>query len=84
MARNRRNLSGFRLASRAGICSTSHMKTALVPLVILACATISAYAADPFEIPSFVKELDQLDKVMSDAAKENKGVTFLLMQSGST
>ena len=40
--------------------------------------------AEPFVPPSFVKELKDLEKVKVDAAKENKGITFLLMEPGST
>ncbi|MDB4662432.1 hypothetical protein OAE61_02235 [Verrucomicrobiales bacterium] len=45
---------------------------------------VSLFAADPFVAPSFVKELEDLEKVQKKAIKENKAVTFLLMEPGST
>tara|TARA_R110000850_G_scaffold60760_3_gene139220 strand:+ start:1077 stop:1253 length:177 start_codon:yes stop_codon:yes gene_type:complete len=52
----------------------------------LACliGVTSLHAADPFVVPSFLKELTELDEVMSEAAQANKGVTFMLMAPGST
>tara|TARA_R110002096_G_scaffold27577_1_gene84182 strand:- start:1316 stop:1516 length:201 start_codon:yes stop_codon:yes gene_type:complete len=44
----------------------------------------SLHAAEAYKVPSFLKELDDLDEVMSEAAQTNKGVTFLLMSPGST
>lgn len=44
----------------------------------------SLSAAEAFKTPSFVKELEDLDKVIKKATEENKGVTFLLMEPGST
>ena len=40
--------------------------------------------AEPFVAPSFVEELKDLEKIKVEAAKENKGITFLLMEPGST
>ncbi len=45
---------------------------------------VSIQAADPFVAPDFVKELDALSEVKKKATKDNKGVTFLLMEPGST
>lgn len=57
--------------------------TWIAGLALLAGFTI-ANASEPFEAPSFVKELEDLDEVRADAASANKGVTFLLMEPGST
>lgn len=42
------------------------------------------HAADPFVAPDFVKELEDLPEVIEEANVKNKGVTFLLMEPGST
>jgi len=59
------------------------MKATLTLLAgVFACAAL--HAAEPFEAPSFVKELEDLDDVITTASSENKGITFLLMEPGST
>ncbi len=42
------------------------------------------HAAEPFVAPDFVKELEDLPEVVERANVENKGITFLLMEPGST
>ena len=54
----------------------------LAGLIVLGLSFLNG--AEPFVAPSFVKELKDLEKVKADAAKENKGITFLLMEPGST
>ncbi|MDF1858993.1 MAG: hypothetical protein P1U87_02195 [Verrucomicrobiales bacterium] len=60
------------------------MKKFLLPLLGCFVAAGSLSAAEAFKTPSFVKELEDLDKVIRKATEENKGVTFLLMEPGST
>ncbi len=52
--------------------------------VIVATSFLSLHSADKFEVPDFIKELDDLSEVMEDAAVANKGITFLLMDPDST
>ena len=69
------------------VIGSSIMKTATLLVGLLGATllgTSALHAADPFVVPSFVKELEDLDEVMSDAARERKGITFLLMEPGST
>ena len=40
--------------------------------------------ADKYDVPEFVKELEDLSEVMEVAATSNKGITFLLMDPDST
>ncbi|NNE91622.1 MAG: hypothetical protein HKN23_08245 [Verrucomicrobiales bacterium] len=45
------------------------------------------HAAEPLQVPDFVRFLDKMENlegVKAEAAKENKGVMFLLMEPGST
>ncbi|MGY8639627.1 MAG: hypothetical protein ACKVJU_00885 [Verrucomicrobiales bacterium] len=58
------------------------MKTRILVGCLFGAASL--FAAEQFVAPSFVKELDQLEKIQKKAAKENKAVTFLLMEPGST
>ena len=44
----------------------------------------SLQGADKYDIPEFVKELEDLSEVMEVAATSNKGITFLLMDPDST
>ncbi len=68
-----------------GVSSESiGMKLRLLSVAVVLIAAISARAADPFVLPSHVKELEDLDKAISKAEKEQKGITFLLMEPGST
>jgi hypothetical protein len=60
------------------------MKKFLLPLFGCLALVGSLSAAEAFKTPSFVKELEDLDKVIKKATEENKGVTFLLMEPGST
>lgn len=41
-------------------------------------------AAELIKLPSLVKPLTRLESVMSDAAKEHKAISFLLMDDTST
>ena len=45
------------------------------------------HAAEPLIVPDFVifyEDLENLDGVKKEAKKENKAITFLLMEPGST
>ena len=57
------------------------MKTVIL---FLALGTSAGMAAELIKLPSLVKPLTRMEQVMSDAAKENKGVTFLQMDPTST
>ena len=61
------------------------MKT-LPSLICLAAiaAAFPSFAAEPFKAPDFVKEFKDLKQAQKEAADSNKGVTFLLMEPGST
>lgn len=61
------------------------MKTvaSLICLAVIAAA-LPAFAAEPFKAPDFVKEFKDLKQAQKEAADSNKGVTFLLMEPGST
>ena len=54
--------------------------------MLLGClwAAASLQAAEPFVAPSFVKELKDLEQAKKEAADSHKGITFLLMEPGST
>lgn len=41
-------------------------------------------ASDPLVVPSFVKNFEQLDLAKQEAAEGKKGLSFLLMEPGST
>ena len=60
----------------------------VLPVLLAVCsASLSislAKPSDPFVAPSFVKELTDLEEVIKTATEANKGVTFLLMEPGST
>lgn len=60
------------------------MKARLLFVAVVLLATLSAQAAEAFKLPSHVKELEDLDKAIAKAEKEQKGITFLLMEPGST
>lgn len=61
------------------------MKTTLSLACLIAFASaLTLSAAEPFKVPSFVKELKDLKQAQKEAADSNKGVTFLLMEPGST
>ena len=60
------------------------MKARLLSVAVVLFAAISAHAAEAFKLPSHVKELEDLDKAIAKAEKEQKGITFLLMEPGST
>ena len=61
------------------------MKT-LSSLICLAAfaAVLPSFGAEPFKAPDFVKEFKDLKQAQKEAADSNKGVTFLLMEPGST
>lgn len=58
------------------------MRIALIFASLIGAATL--HAADPFVTPSFVKSFEELGDAREIAAKEKKGITFLLMEPGST
>jgi hypothetical protein len=60
------------------------MKARLLSVAVVLLATLSAQAAEAFKLPSHVKALEDLDKAIAKAEKEQKGITFLLMEPGST
>ncbi len=60
------------------------MKARLLSVGVVLLAALSAQAAEAFKLPSHVKELEDLDKAIAKAEKEQKGITFLLMEPGST
>lgn len=41
-------------------------------------------SGEPFVTPSFLKQLEELEEAMSAAESARKGITFLLMEPGST
>ncbi|MDF1816502.1 MAG: hypothetical protein P1V20_30150 [Verrucomicrobiales bacterium] len=53
-------------------------------IAILFGPSLLLHAAEPFVPPQFVKELKDLQSVKSLAARDNKAVSFLLMEPGST
>jgi hypothetical protein len=59
------------------------MKTALL-LVLLACWGSTLSAGEPLKLPSSVKLLKDLEKVKAEAKSQNKGISFMLMDPGST
>lgn len=61
------------------------MRIALVLLSLIGVTTLQA--AEPLIVPDFVifyEDLDNLDEVKKEAAENNKAITFLLMEPGST
>ena len=61
------------------------MKTKLCLACLLSFAAAAPLpAAEPFQTPDFVKEFKDLKQAQQEAADSNKGVTFLLMEPGST
>jgi hypothetical protein len=45
---------------------------------------VALQASEPLVVPSFVKYFKDLDEAKKEAAASNKGLTFLLMEPGST
>lgn len=45
---------------------------------------VALQASEPLVVPSFVKTFKELDQAKKEAAETNKGLTFLLMEPGST
>ena len=62
----------------------NRMKLSLLLVAFVFATVLSLPAADAFKLPSHVKELEDLDKAIAKAEKERKGITFLLMEPGST
>ena len=61
------------------------MRTSLFLLTLMGAVTL--HAGEPLKVPDFVKfleDMENLDGVMKEATAQNKGVTFLLMEPGST
>lgn len=61
------------------------MRIALVLLTLIGAASL--HAAEPLIVPDFVvwfEDLENLDEVKEKAAEENKAISFLLMEPGST
>ena len=61
------------------------MRIALTLVSLIGAAAL--HAAEPLIVPDFVKffeDLENLDGVKKEAAEKNKGISFLLMEPGST
>ncbi|MGY8640176.1 MAG: hypothetical protein ACKVJU_03655 [Verrucomicrobiales bacterium] len=61
------------------------MRIALALVSLIGAASL--HAAEPLIVPDFViwfEDLENLDAVKKEAAKENKTISFLLMEPGST
>lgn len=61
------------------------MRIALALVSLIGAAAL--HAAEPLIVPDFViwfEDLENLDEVKKQAAEENKAITFLLMEPGST
>jgi hypothetical protein len=56
------------------------------PILLLALTALTAAlsAGEPIKLPSSVRLLKDLEKVKEEAKKENKGISFMLMDPGST
>ena len=88
-ALNQRLLHQTRCIAGLQSDSLGTMKKEMKANGFVACLAVAGFVnflhgAEPFVPPEFVKELKDLDAVMSDAEANNKGVTFLLMEPGST
>ena len=57
-------------------------------IVLLAACLFGAsallHAAEPFVAPDFVKTFEEMEEAKEEAARDKKGITFLLMEPGST
>lgn len=60
------------------------MKTGQSLALALFLGVVALQAADPLVVPSFVKTFEALDQAKQEAAAANKGLSFLLMEPGST
>jgi hypothetical protein len=58
------------------------MRIALLLVSLVGAAALQA--AEPLIVPDFVKYFDELEEAQKEAVKANKGITFLLMEPGST
>ena len=61
------------------------MRIALTLVSLFGAATL--HAAEPLIVPDFViwfEDLENLDGVKKKATEENKAISFLLMEPGST
>ena len=58
------------------------MRIALLLVSLVGAAAL--HAAEPLIVPDFVKYFDELEEAQKEAVKANKGITFLLMEPGST
>ena len=61
------------------------MRIALALVSLIGAASL--HAAEPLIVPDCViwfEDLENLDAVKKEAAKENKAISFLLMELGST
>ena len=58
------------------------MRLALILVSLIGAAALQA--GDPLVVPDFVKYFEELDEAKSLAAEKKKGLTFLLMEPGST
>lgn len=61
------------------------MRIALVLVSLVGAAAL--HAAEPLIVPDFVvffEDLENIDEVKKEAAENNKGISFLLMEPGST
>ena len=58
------------------------MRIALLLVTLVGAAAL--HAAEPLIVPDFVKYFEELEEAQKEAVKANKGITFLLMEPGST
>ena len=61
------------------------MRIALILVSLIGAAAL--HAGEPLITPDFVKyleDLENLDGIKEEAAEQNKGIMFLLMEPGST
>ncbi len=61
------------------------MRIALALVSLVGAAAL--HAAEPLIVPDFVvwfEDLENLDEVKKEAAEKKQGISFLLMQPGST
>ena len=60
------------------------MKTAIVLGCLAGALSFQLQAAPPLVLPDYVKQFEELEEAKKLAAKENKGLAFMLMEPGST
>ena len=60
------------------------MKFAIALGCLIGAMSLQLQAAPPLVLPDYVKQFEELEEAKKLAAKENKGITFMLMEPGST